>query len=79
MPPKTSKSKEDTATIDGGVTKKRGRGRPPSGDSARSADGEKRKKKGKERPVNYTPPIHRVLKQVNPDLRISKKSMMVRD
>ena len=84
MPSKTtkSKSKEDLPALTGGpeagASKKRGRGRPPKGGSAPSADGEKRKKRRPEPKTNFRLPIHRVLKQVHPDVGITKKAMNVR-
>ena len=83
--PKTSKSKskEDTPASVGDLTKKRGRGRPPKGGSSLRADGEKSKKKGpskwEKKGINYAMPVHRVLKQVHPDLKIGKNAMTVRE
>ena len=51
------------------VPTKRGRGRPPMDPNAK-----KRKSKGKQ---SYSIYIHRVLKQVHPDTRISAKSMSI--
>ena len=88
MPSKTSKSKtamiraEDTpqpenipATGDAGVSKKRGRGRPVSGKGRPIADGDNQRKKRPEPKTNYALYIHKVLKQVHPDCKISNKAM----
>lgn len=73
-----SKSREAVPASVGGVTK-RGRGRPPKGDSGRRADGDKPKRKRPEPKTNFAGPIHRVLKQVHSDKGITKKAMAVRE
>merc|ERR1712066_487190 len=61
---------------DAGVSKKRGRGRPVSGKGRPIADGDnQRKKKRPEHKTNYALYIHKVLKQVHPDCKISNKAM----
>ena len=80
MPSKTSKSRprEDIPASDGGVTKKRGRGRPPKDGSTPRPDGERKKKKP-EAKHQYAREINRVRKQVHSDLTMSKKAMSVSD
>merc|ERR1712061_23312 len=55
--------------------RQRGRGRPVSGKGRPIADGENQRKKRPEPKTNYALYIHKVLKQVHPDCKISNKAM----